>query len=194
MLKSHCKSRYTPTAAARAFDKALSLLYHIHMRQVFRVFNEGDKISYPMHGAGYIEAIEERDFLDEKKRFYVLRFSDGDIKVHVPVENAERAGLRNIITTDECRHVFESFKTYEDVEESTNWNRRNRENLEKMKSGNVYEIAAVIKSLLKRENQKNLSSSEKKMLGTSMQILVSELALASNRKDEEVRKIITQAL
>ncbi len=147
-----------------------------------------------MHGAGYIEAIEERDFLDEKKRFYVLRFSDGDIKVHVPVENAERAGLRNIITTDECRHVFESFKTYEDVEESTNWNRRNRENLEKMKSGNVYEIAAVIKSLLKRENQKNLSSSEKKMLGTSMQILVSELALASNRKDEEVRKIITQAL
>ncbi len=147
-----------------------------------------------MHGAGYIEAIEERDFLDEKKRFYVLRFSDGDIKVHVPVENAERAGLRNIITTDECRHVFESFKTFEDVEESTNWNRRNRENLEKMKSGNVYEIAAVIKSLLKRENQKNLSSSEKKMLGTSMQILVSELALASNRKDEEVRKIITQAL
>ena len=147
-----------------------------------------------MHGAGYIEAIEERDFLDEKKRFYVLRFTDGDIKVHVPVENAERAGLRNIITTDECRHVFESFKTYEDVEESTNWNRRNRENLEKMKSGNVYEIAAVIKSLLKRENQKNLSSSEKKMLGTSMQILVSELALASNRKDEEVRKIITQAL
>ncbi len=158
------------------------------------MFNKGDKISYPMHGAGYIEAIEERDFLDEKKRFYVLRFSDGDIKVHVPVENAERAGLRNIITTDECRHVFESFKTYEDVEESTNWNRRNRENLEKMKSGNVYEIAAVIKSLLKRENQKNLSSSEKKMLGTSMQILVSELALASNRKDEEVRKIITQAL
>lgn len=158
------------------------------------MFNKGDKISYPMHGAGYIEAIEERDFLDEKKRFYVLRFSDGDIKVHVPVENAERAGLRNIITTDECHHVIESFKTLDDVEEPSNWNRRNRENLEKMKSGNVYEIAAVIKSLLKRETQKSLSSSEKKMLGTSMQILVSELALASNTKDEEVRRIITQVL
>ncbi len=158
------------------------------------MFSKGDKISYPMHGAGFIEAIEERDFLAEKKRFYVLRFSDGDIKVHVPVENAEKAGLRNIITTDECHHVIESFKTSDDVEESTNWNRRNRENLEKMKSGNVYEIASVIKSLLKRETQKNLSSSEKKMLGTSMQILVSELALASNKKDEEVRKIITQVL
>ncbi len=158
------------------------------------MFNKGDKISYPMHGAGVIEAIEERDFLEQKKRFYVLRFSDGDIKVHVPVENAEKAGLRNIITTDECHHVIESFKTYDDAEESSNWNRRNRENLEKMKSGNVYEIASVIKSLLKRETQKNLSSSEKKMLGTSMQILVSELALASNKKDEEVRKIITQVL
>jgi CarD family transcriptional regulator len=158
------------------------------------MFNEGDKISYPMHGAGYIEAIEERDFLDEKKRYYVLRFSEGDIKVHVPIDNAERAGLRNIISTDECHEVIESFKTLDDVEESTNWNRRNRENLEKMKSGNVYEIASVIKNLLKRENQKSLSSSEKKMLGTSMQILVSELALASNKKDEDVRKIITQAL
>lgn len=158
------------------------------------MFSKGDKISYPMHGAGYIEAIEERDFLDEKKRFYVLRFSDGDIKVHVPIENAEKAGLRNIITTDECRHVIDSFKTSDDVDEPSNWNRRNRENLEKMKSGNVYEIAAVIKSLLRRETQKNLSSSEKKMLGTSMQILVSELALASNKKDEEVRKIITQVL
>ena len=158
------------------------------------MFNKGDKISYPLHGAGYIEAIEERDFLEQKKRYYVLRFSDGDIKVHVPVENAEKAGLRNIITTDECRHIIESFKTDDDIEESANWNRRNRENLEKMNSGNVYEIASVIKSLLKRETQKNLSSSEKKMLGTSMQILVSELALASNKKDEEVRRIITQVL
>lgn len=158
------------------------------------MFKKGDKISYPMHGAGFIEAIEDHDFLDVTKRFYVLRFSEGDIKVHVPIENAEKAGLRNIITTDECRDVIESFKKEDDVEETANWNRRNRENLEKMKSGNVFEIAAVIKSLLKREMQKSLSSSEKKMLGTSMQILVSELALASNKKDEEVRKIITQAL
>lgn len=158
------------------------------------MFKKGDKISYPMHGAGFIEDIEERDFLDEKKRYYVLRFSDGDIKVHVPVDNAENAGLRNIISTTECHEVMESFKSFEDIEESTNWNRRNRENLEKMKSGDVYEIASVIKSLLKRETQKSLSSSEKKLLGTSMQILVSELALASNKKDDEVRKIITQVL
>ena len=71
-------------------------------------------------------------------------------------------------------------------------NRRNRENLEKMKSGDVFQIAEVIRSLLRRETQKNLSSSEKKMLGTSMQILVSELALASNKEDDEVKKIITQ--
>ena len=158
------------------------------------MFKEGDKISYPMHGAGYIEAIEDKAFLDEKRSYYVLKFSEGDIKVHVPVESAEKAGLRKIISKDEYNRVIESFNSTGEVEESTNWNRRNRENLEKMKSGNVYEIAEVIKSLLKRENKKNLSSSEKKMLGTSMQILVSELALASNKKDDEVKDIITQML
>ncbi len=158
------------------------------------MFKEGDKISYPMHGAGFIEAIQEKSFLDEKRSYYVLKFSEGDIKVNVPVESAEKAGLRRIISRDEYNRVMESFKTSDEAEESSNWNRRNRENLEKMKSGDVFEIAAVIKGLLKREVKKSLSSSEKKMLGTSMQILVSELALASNKKDEEVKKIITQML
>jgi CarD family transcriptional regulator len=158
------------------------------------MFKQGDRISYPMHGAGFIEAIEDKSFLDEKRSYYVLKFSDGDIKVNVPVECAERAGLRKIISHDEYDKVMESFKDLSDVEEPENWNRRNRENLEKMKSGDVFEIATVIKSLLKREIKKNLSSSEKKMLGTSMQILVSELALASNKKDEEVKRIITQML
>lgn len=154
------------------------------------MFKPGDKISYPMHGAGYIEAVEERLFLTEKKRYYILRFSEGDIKVHVPVDNAEKAGLRCVISAAECKRVMDTFKTLDDIEESSNWNRRNRENLEKMKSGDVFEIASVIKSLLKRETQKSLSSSEKKMLGTSLQILVSELALASNKSDEELRKMI----
>jgi CarD family transcriptional regulator len=145
-----------------------------------------------MHGAGVIEAVEERLFLNEKKRYYILKFSEGDIKVHVPVETAQKAGLRSIISIDDCRRVLESFRTLEDVEESTNWNRRNRENLEKMKSGDVFEIAAVIKSLLKREEKRSLSSSEKKMLGTSMQILVSELALAGDLKGDEVRRTITR--
>lgn len=158
------------------------------------MFTAGDKIAYPMHGAGIIEAVEEKLFLNEQKRYYILRFSEGDIKVHVPVETAQQAGLRGIISPDECDRVMASFKTFEDVEESANWNRRNRENLEKMKSGNVFEIAAVIKSLLKREEKKCLSSSEKKMLGTSMQILVSELALASNQRDDEVRSTIAHML
>ena len=62
------------------------------------MFKEGDKISYPMHGAGFVKAIEEKAFLDEKKTYYVLQFAEGDIKVNVPVENAEKAGLRKIIT------------------------------------------------------------------------------------------------
>lgn len=158
------------------------------------MFQEGDKISYPMHGAGIIESIEEKSFLDEKRRYYVLRFSDGDIQVNVPVESAEKSGLRKIISCDEYNRVIESFRDADDVDESSNWNRRNRENLEKMKSGDVFEIASVIKSLLRREIKKSLSSSEKKMLGTSMQILVSELALAGNKKDEEVKKLITKML
>lgn len=158
------------------------------------MFNEGDKISYPMHGAGYIQAIEDKMFLEEMRSYYVLKFAEGDIKVHVPVQNAEKAGLRDIISSDEYDKVIESFRDDSENEESSNWNRRNRENLEKMKSGDVFEIAMVIKSLLRRESTKNLSSSEKKMLSTSMQILVSELALASNKKDSEVKKIITQSV
>lgn len=158
------------------------------------MFEQGGKISYPMHGAGVIEAVEERIFLEEKRRYYVLKFSDGDIKVHVPVESAEKAGLRHLISPDECCQVMESFRSLDDVEESDNWNRRNRENLEKMKSGDVFEIAAVIKSLLKRETRKNLSSSEKKMLGTSMQILASELALVKGLTGEDVIKSITAKL
>ncbi len=156
------------------------------------MFKAGDKIAYPMHGAGIIEAVEEKLFLDEKKSYYILKFSDGDIKVHVPVETAQQAGLRNIISLEECSRVMDTFKSLEDVEESTNWNRRNRDNLEKMKSGDVFEIATVIKSLLKREEKRSLSSSEKKMLGTSLQILVSELALASDQLDDEVRRKITR--
>ena len=156
------------------------------------MFNKGDKISYPMHGAGIVEAIEEKLFLDEKRSYYVLKFADGDIKVHVPVQNAEKAGLRKIISSEDYDKVIASFKSDSDEEESSNWNRRNRENLEKMKSGNVFEIASVIKSLLRREATKNLSSSEKKMLGTSMQILVSELAVAAGKNDEEVRDLISQ--
>lgn len=158
------------------------------------MFNEGDKISYPMHGAGYIQAIEDKMFLEELRSYYVLKFAEGDIKVHVPVQNAAKAGLRDIISSEQYDKVIESFKDETVLEESNNWNRRNRENLEKMKSGDVFEIAAVIKSLLRRESIKTLSSSEKKMLGTSMQILVSELAFASNKKDDEVKKIIKQII
>jgi CarD family transcriptional regulator len=181
------------TLSRRAFDKAERLLYHICIRRK-PMFDKGDKISYPMHGAGVIEAVEECTVLEETRRYYVLRFSEGDIKVHVPVENAERAGLRGVISADECRQVLESFRTPEDEAECANWNRRNRENLEKMKTGNVFEIAAVIRGLLRRETRRNLSSSEKKMLGTSMQILASELALVRGQKDEDVIKSITAML
>jgi len=158
------------------------------------MFQKGEKISYPMHGAGIIEDIEECTVFDTTKRYYVMRFSDGDVIVRVPVENAEKAGLRRVITPDECAKVMELFKQPEESPECANWNRRNRENLEKMKSGDIFEIAAVIRSLLRRETHKNLSSSEKKLLGTSMQILASELALVKGQKDEEIIKSITAML
>lgn len=158
------------------------------------MFQKGDKISYPMHGAGIIEDIEECTVFDTTKCYYVLRFSDKDVKIWIPVENAEKVGLRRVITPDECAKVMELLKQPEDTLECTNWNRRNRENLEKMKSGDIFEIAAVIRSLLRRETRKNLSSSEKKMLGTSMQILASELALVKGQKDEDIIKSITAML
>ena len=152
------------------------------------MFNVGDKIVYPMHGAGTIDAIEEKDILGEKQNYYIIKMP-GEVKVMVPTNKAEEVGVRNIIDKEEASKVMTVLEQNE-TEMSQNWNKRYRDNMEKMKSGDIYEVADVVRNLSFKQKEKGLSTGEKKMLNNAKQILVSELVLAEHASKEEVEKLV----
>ncbi len=152
------------------------------------MFNVGDKIVYPMHGAGTIDAIEEKDILGEKQSYYIIKMP-GEVKVMVPTSRAEEIGVRNIINRENAGKVFQILEENE-TEMSNNWNKRYRDNMEKMKSGDIYEVADVVRNLSFKQKEKGLSTGEKKMLNNAKQILVSELVLAEHASQEEVENLI----
>ena len=152
------------------------------------MFNIGDKIVYPMHGAGTIDAIEEKNILGEKQNYYIIKMP-GEVQVMVPTDKAEEVGVRNIIDKEEASKVMTILGENE-TEMSQNWNKRYRDNMEKMKSGNIYEVADVVRNLSFKQKEKGLSTGEKKMLNNAKQILVSELVLAEHASQEEVEKLV----
>ena len=156
------------------------------------MFNIGDKVVYPMHGAGVIESIEEKEVLGETKKYYVLRLPVGDMKVMIPVTNYKDVGLRQVIDGDGVQRVFRILSE-QSTSMSSNWNRRYRANLEKIKSGNVYEVAEVVRSLITRDKEKGLSSGERKMLESARQILISELVLATEMNEDKTKLMIERA-
>lgn len=140
------------------------------------VFQVGDKVVYPMHGAGIIEAIEERVVLGKEKRYYILRIPFGDMQIMVPTDVAGDV-LREVIDQEGVNRVFDILRS-DQTKMSTNWNRRYRANLEKIKTGDIYEVADVVRNLAERDRDKGLSTGERKMLENARQILLSELVLA----------------
>ncbi len=157
------------------------------------MFEVGDKVAYPMHGAGVIKAIEERCVAGDITRYYVLLFEMGGMKVMIPMDNGVDSGLRNIIDNEECNKVI-AYMEQEQGEEDNNWNRRYRENLERIKTGNVYDVADVVCTLSAREKDKGLSTGDRKMLTTARQILISEIMLASGKSEKEISDIIDNIL
>ena len=152
------------------------------------MFNVGDFIVYPMHGAGTIDAIEEKDILGEKQSYYILKMP-GEVKVMVPTNKAEKIGVRSIIDKSSAAKVFEILEE-DETEMSMNWNKRYRDNMDKMKSGDIYEVADVVRNLSFKQKEKGLSTGEKKMLNNAKQILVSELVLVEKSTKEEVEELI----
>ncbi len=152
------------------------------------MFNVGDKIVYPMHGAGTIDAIEEKDILGEKQAYYIIKMP-GEVKVMVPTARAEEIGVRNVIDKENAGKVLAILEENE-TEMSNNWNKRYRDNMEKMKSGDIYEVADVVRNLAFKQKEKGLSTGEKKMLNNAKQILVSELVLAEHASQEDVEKMV----
>lgn len=152
------------------------------------MFNVGDKIVYPMHGAGVIDAIEEKDILGKKQAYYILKMP-GEVKVMVPTAKAEEIGVRSIIDKSSAEKVFRVLES-DETEMSMNWNKRYRDNMDKMKSGDIYKVADVVRNLSFKQKEKGLSTGEKKMLNNAKQILVSELVLTEHATQDEIEQMV----
>lgn len=161
------------------------------------MYSIGDSIVYPLHGAGVIEAIEEREVSGLVHRYYAMRIPLGDMKVLIPVDGTEKIGVRDIISPEEADKVLEAFKVVE-IDANLNWNKRFRENMIKIKSGNIYEVASVVKSLMVRDKGKGLSTGERKMLANAKQILISEIVMSKKTTyelvDKELKEIIEEQM
>ncbi|ADG81138.1 CarD family transcriptional regulator [Thermincola potens] len=155
------------------------------------MFNIGDKVVYPMHGAGIIEAIEEKEVLGEVRSYYVMRLPIGDMKVMIPTSNVKDLGLRQVIDEEGVQRVL-NILSEKDTVMSANWNKRYRTNMEKIKSGNIFEVAEVVRNLMRRDQEKGLSTGERKMLENARQILISELVLARGVKEEKVQSMLDE--
>lgn len=157
------------------------------------MFNIGDKVVYPMHGAGIIEAIEEKEILGESQRYYVMRMPVGDMKVMIPMSKVDSIGLREIVDEKTISEVIERLANgSSDV--SSNWNRRYRANLDKMKSGDIYDLADVVRCLMLRDKEKGLSTGERKMLDNARQILISELVLAKEMEESQAFGLLDEII
>ena len=157
------------------------------------MFSIGDRVAYPMHGAGLIENIEERQILGEKRNYYILRIKHGNMQVMVPVNGAEETGLRSIVkkpVIDDVCKVLASESTPMDE----NWNRRNRDNMEKLKTGDLSEVAGVIRNLVRVDREKKLSTGEKKLLNTARQILVSEMVMVLDVSEDAALDMIDRQI
>jgi len=157
------------------------------------MFIIGDRIVYPMHGAGVIEQIEEKQILGEVRNYYILKVPCGDMKIMIPIESSQEVGVRAIISTDKIDEVLDVLKA-ESSEMSNNWNRRYRENMEKLKTGDIYNVAEVVRNLMRTDKEKKLSTGEKKMLSNAKQILISEIILVKDIDHDAAEKIINSTV
>lgn len=157
------------------------------------MFDIGDKIVYPMHGAGIIEGIEEKKILGETRRYYVLKIPCGDMKIMIPVESSDDIGVRAIGDAESFSRIMDTLSA-KSSDMPGNWNRRYRENMERLKTGDILEVAGVVRNLVRTDHEKKLSTGEKKLLTNARQILVSELVLISGKNPEEINEYILKAI
>ena len=141
------------------------------------MFDIGDKVVYPHHGAAIVERREVKEAFGEKKEYLVLRLAYGDLTLMVPADNTEGVGLREVINDEEVEEVFAVLRKKE-ARMPTNWSRRFKNHSEKLRSGDIYQVAEVVRNLSIRDKDKGLSAGEKRMLTRARQILVSELTFA----------------
>ena len=148
------------------------------------MYKVGDKVVYPHHGAGSIVKKEKREVLGEKREYLTIKILHNDMTVNVPCENAEAVGLRKVIGEDMVKVVVKAL-TGGGTQMPKNWNRRFKHNRDKMKTGDILELAEVVRNLSLRDREKGLSTGEKQMFVKAKKILASELMYAKDMDEEE---------
>lgn len=157
------------------------------------MFEIGEKIVHPMHGAGIIEDIVDVKLDGVMRSYYVFTLPMGGLSMKIPVEHSDEIGIRRLISPEEAEAIMLELSSLK-IELNSNWNKRYRENMLRIKSGNLREVACVIKSLMVRDSEKGLSTGERKMLRNAKQILISELVMTTNGNYEEIEQRLNAAL
>jgi CarD family transcriptional regulator len=148
------------------------------------LYKVGDKVVYPHHGAGTVVKKETREVLGEKREYLTIQILHNDMTVNVPAENADAVGLRKVINEDTVKEVVKAL-TGNGTTMPKNWNRRFKHNRDKMKTGDIFELAEVVRNLSLRDRDKGLSTGEKQMFVKAKKILISELMYAKGMDEEE---------
>ncbi|PKL18373.1 MAG: transcriptional regulator [Spirochaetae bacterium HGW-Spirochaetae-5] len=157
------------------------------------MFNVGDKIVYPMHGVGEIEGIEKKVVLGKRNEYYMITIISNGMKVMIPVSNAKEIGIRSIIPKKDIKKVMAILATEaEAIEED--WKLRYQNNIDKVKSGSIYEVAEVARDLFKRGSEKELSIMERKLYENAYQLITYEVAMSKNIAIDEAGNIVSEAL
>lgn len=157
------------------------------------MFHVGDKIVHPMHGAGVIDSIVTKKVNGVVRDYYILKLPVGGMLVMIPTENSQEIGVRPVMEPEQADRVIDAIPSIQ-VDADPNWNRRYRENMVRLKSGNLLEVARVVKGLILRDGERGLSTGERKMLHSAKQILISEIVLSESASYEEVERRINRAL
>lgn len=156
-------------------------------------FRVGDRIAHPMHGAGVIESIVTKRINGQDRDYYVLKLPTGGMQVMVPVETSDVIGVRPIVDAEQAEQIMGAISGIK-VEMTSNWNKRYRENMLRIKSGDLMEVASVVKGLMQRDRERGLSTGERKMLHSAKQILISEIVLSESSSYEEVEARLDRAM
>lgn len=157
------------------------------------MYSVGDKVVHPMHGAGIIQEIRCIDIAGQKRDYYAVKFAVGSMTTNIPIDSSQKVGLRDILKKDAAKKVMETFVRLP-ISADINWNKRQRENLIKIKSGDIYQVLEVLKDLMYRDKVKGLSTNERKTLNSARQIVVSELVLSDFASQSDIENIMNDTI
>lgn len=157
------------------------------------MFKIGDKIVYPMHGAGIIDSVETKEFLGEEKEYFILKMPIGNMDISIPKANINKMNIRDVISKKEGEEIL-AILEQDPKDLNSNWNLRYRENQEILKTGDIFKIANMVRDLVALDDDKGLSTTEKKLLNRARRIVASELVMSGSLERDEAEKMIDESI